>query len=237
MHTKEDFAGGQMQGNRANQEDFYAFKQPDDGSVLAVVADGVGGHAAGQVASKVAVEGFLEGFEHAEGSEAARLSAGLKLANRQVGAAVDADPRNFTGMGTTLVAVHVKNEGLCWISVGDSPLYLFRRNALERLNADHSAASLPAGFKLSRNVLLSALTGERIPLVDAPRKMRPLQFGDLVIAASDGLLTLSDEEIVACCKRGKNRSAARITADLLAAVTAKGKRYQDNTTVALIKIG
>lgn len=237
MQAEEDFAGGQMQGNRANQEDFYAFSQPGDGSLLVVVADGVGGHAAGQVASKVAVQAFLEGFERAKGPETERLSTALAFANLQVAATVEADPRNFSGMGTTLVAVHVKDRALHWISVGDSPLYLFRGNELTRLNADHSAAGLPPGFKLPRNVLLSALTGSSIPLIDAPRKTLALKCSDLLLVASDGVLTLSDEEIAACCIRDKTQSAAGIAAHLLAAVVAKAKRFQDNTTVALIKIG
>lgn len=237
MQAEDDFAGGQLQGNRADQEDCFAFGEQADGSLLIVVADGVGGHAAGHIASKTAVFAFLDAFERTQGRETARLSAALTLANQKVAATINDDPCCLSGMGTTLVAAHINGRSLRWISVGDSILYLIRGGQLTRLNADHSAAGLPPGYKLPRNILLSALTGERIPLIDAPRERLALEPGDILLAASDGLLTLPEEEIIALCAEASRKPAGATVEKLLAAVTAKARRSQDNATVALMKIG
>ena len=105
-----------------------------DGSLLAVVADGMGGHAGGAVASKLAVDAFVHAVEQGGG-----LADGLQDANAAVGEGAAGKPE-LAGMGATLVAAQVRGDEVRWISVGDSPFFLVSAGKLERLNADHSMA-------------------------------------------------------------------------------------------------
>ena len=106
-----------------------------DGSLLAVVADGMGGHAGGAVASKLAVEAFVHAVE--QGGGLADGAAGGQRRGRQGPRAAKPE---LAGMGATLVAAQVRGDEVRWISVGDSPLFLVSAGRLERLNADHSMA-------------------------------------------------------------------------------------------------
>ncbi|HTE80414.1 MAG TPA: protein phosphatase 2C domain-containing protein, partial [Reyranella sp.] len=126
--------GAQHQGARPYQEDSWALKPLADSSLLAVLADGMGGHAGGAVASKVAVDTAVASVE-----KGVSLGAALQAANRAVGAKAAGD-RNLTNMGATFVAVTAKDDEMHWVSVGDSPLYLVADGKIERLNADHSMA-------------------------------------------------------------------------------------------------
>src|SRR5215475_2593844 len=173
--------GDQHQGARPYQEDSWALRPLADGSLLAVVADGMGGHAGGAVASKVAVEAFIHAVEQGGG-----LSDGLQDANAAVGKRAAANPE-LAGMGATLVAAQVRGDEVRWISVGDSPLFLMSAGKLERLNADHSMVPQieemvkrgllteeEAAVHPARHTLREAVMGEPLTLVDkGSRRLGP----------------------------------------------------------------
>jgi serine/threonine protein phosphatase PrpC len=244
-----DFAGDDMVGDRKGQEDYHAFDQLKDGSgLLAILADGMGGHEAGEVASRVAVEAFSHRFgDHSADSTGARLGAALEAANAMLASVIQNEPER-EGMGCTLLAAHISKAGLIWISVGDSPLYLVRKGKIRQLNQDHSMApQIQARLKEGkitaaeaqdhphRNVLLSALTGDEGPeLIDCPNQTLRLMMGDVVILASDGLQTLSEAEIVSVIQT--DGGAKEIANRLLSAVTEKRKARQDNATVQIIRV-
>jgi serine/threonine protein phosphatase PrpC len=129
--------GAAIQGRRSEQQDSFrsvwlAARQ----AWLLVVADGMGGHAAGAVASRVAADTFVSKF-------ATRRSEGVSLDEAMRGALHDAntqiaksqeDAPETTGMGTTLVAAHLGADGVAWIGVGDSPMWIFRNGAINRIN-------------------------------------------------------------------------------------------------------
>jgi len=220
--------GAQHQGARAYQEDSWALRTLADGALLAVLADGMGGHAGGAVASRLAVGAFLMAME--QGSS---LANALDAANRAIGEAARRDPA-LDNMGTTLVAVVVKGEELRWISVGDSPLYLASRSGLTRLNADHSMvpqieALVARGIITAeegarhpgRHTLREAVMGKPLTLIDEGR--RGLQPGDRLLVCSDGIETLDANGIV--------RAAARPAEVVIDAVLAVGAPGQDNVTV------
>lgn len=243
-------ATGAIVGRRAEQQDAVLAEpvERDDGApgLLLIVADGMGGHAGGQVASQVAVETFAGAFRMGRTlAVAERLRAALDIANRAVGAKVLERPE-LGGMGCTLVAALVFGDRVQWISVGDSILAAIRNRELIRLNADHSLApeidraalegrisQAQADSDPDRHVLLSALSGGRIAMIDEGQQR--LGAGALVLLASDGLLSLPASRIA---EIGSGPlSAERKVAALLEAVAADMPDDQDNTAVVAVHCG
>ena len=220
--------GAQHQGDRPYQEDSLAVKQLADGSVLAVLADGMGGHAGGAVASRIAVDTAVAVVE-----KGASLAAALQAANASVGEKAASDP-TLTNMGATFVAVAVSGDGMRWISVGDSPLYLVAGGKIERLNADHSMApqidalvergllsARQAASHPGRHTLREAVMGQPLSLIDeGSRRLAP---GARLLLCSDGVQSL-DEASIATGAAGPVRA-------LIEAVLAVRAPHQDNVTI------
>lgn len=245
----EDLVGhGQIGGARPYQEDDYwitVFSGRGDSDVLMVLADGMGGHRGGDVASLLAVEEFPEAFEKAGGTMAERLRAALDSANAAIGRHA-AENVHCRGMGCTLVALVVTQEGCAhWISVGDSPLWLLPAGAdggestLERLNEDHSMRPVleklasrgriaPEEVDAGSHQLRSAVMGDALSMVDEGRMVR-LARGDRILLASDGLETLPEAEISRICHR--NQTVAEVVSELLEEVENAARPGQDNATV------
>ena len=180
---------------------------------------------------------------------ASPLRKALLAANRAVDQMIATDPDTLGEAGTTLVAAVVERGSIRWISVGDSPLLLWRKGQLSRLNTDHSmrsvfAAKIASGQMRAsdvathpeRNALLSALNGLDIQEIDDPPDAVPLLSGDLVIAASDGLLTLSAIEISKALKKLHKEPALSIVRTLLELVEKKALPKQDNTSIAIVRV-
>jgi PPM family protein phosphatase len=233
------------QGARNYQEDAAAVR-PRAGGLVAVLADGMGGHAGGAVASEVASTRFLDAFVAAEGDERGGLAAALDSANVALAERAAGRPE-LRGMGCTLIGASFGPAGLDWISVGDSPLYLVRRTDILRLNEDHSLAPeldrLAAEGRISwdrarldprRHVLRSALMGSEIELIDASEAPQALQPGDVVVLASDGIHTIPEAEIARLVAAAETPDAAAEA--LLAAVGGAGDPHQDNTTVVVVRV-
>ena len=136
-------AGKQSLGKRDNQEDSFKLvfqDEKDPGSdILMIVADGMGGHAGGEVASKLGCRVFSSNFvSHATATRPRpRLEQSLHAANAAVADKIAQNP-DLRGMGCTLIAALKIDDRLSWVSVGDSILFLFRDGKLSRLNVDHS---------------------------------------------------------------------------------------------------
>jgi len=240
-------AHGQSQGQRERQEDEVGHisgntLDPLGNHSVLVVADGMGGHAAGDAASQAAVRGFLAAYG-TRGQPHDRLRSGLDRANAAIAEETESHPE-WSGMGTTLVAAAVAEAGLQWISVGDSLLCLFRDGKLERLNEDHSMRPVIAELRARGdaetdfyrpNQLRSVLMGDEIAKIDAPEEPFPLKAGDFVVLATDGLETLSDEEIASLLAGDAAGPAAACQA-LLAAVEAKDHPRQDNTSLFVVEV-
>jgi len=235
MRPEIDFAGRSMQGQREDQEDYLALEKLGQ-RLLLVLADGAGGHAAGEHASRNAVEGFLDGFAQSQDATVPTLFAALHEGNRRVAAFAEGDPANLESMATTLLAVVIEKHTLHWISVGDSPLLLFRAGRLERLNADHSMASPGASADGARHHLRSAVRGGNIAMIDWRREPFELQEGDLLVAASDGLWTLPLPEIATHLAVLVSDNAAVIAHELMRLVKSKARPNQDNVTVGILKV-
>ena len=245
------FAARQIPGKREYQEDDYGLLDGRDlgldGSEhsMLLVADGMGGHVGGATASGLLSKTFVEVYPQAAGSIVDRLRDCLEAANNAIADAIAENPE-LDSMGSTLVAAVVASEGLHWISVGDSPLWLFRQGQLERLNADHSMAPILADLVAKgdmteeeaardprRHSLRSAVMGDDIHLIDASAQPVAVEQGDRLLLASDGLLTLSDQEIAAILQKTQDAPLEDSAAALIQAVEAAEHPYQDNTTILL----
>ncbi|AHE54679.1 PP2C family protein-serine/threonine phosphatase [Sphingomonas sanxanigenens] len=234
-------------GKREVQEDAVGWSASHNETgglpALTVIADGMGGHAAGEVASDIAVNGFLDAWRRGEHGGKTTLIEALDQANALISAHVAEHPET-DGMGCTLIAVELDGQTAAfrWISVGDSLLLSVTEAGVERLNADHSYREererlIAAGESLdgapAPNVLRSALMGFDVPLIDDRQDWRAFAPGETLILATDGIETLSDAQILAIV--AANPGANAVAAALVMAVEAAGKPRQDNTTVAVLR--
>jgi len=252
---EQDFAARQYRGRRENQEDYYAFADatsPDEeplSRLLLVLGDGLGAHAGGSVASYLAVGSFIKAFHEQDIAPAWRLRVALEAANETLGILLNRLPTISNSMGTTLVAALVTPTSLQWISVGDSPLFLYRDGKVQRINADHSLAPIleervrrgelteeDAAHHPDRHTLQSALLGYPLTMVDALMEPMELRKGDIVVGASDGINTLSDRQLEDLLSFGRHTTADKIADAIIFAIRRANLERQDNTTVGVMKI-
>lgn len=243
-------------GRRDYQEDAVAVDFPTGAGVgFAVVSDGMGGHAAGDVASKIVVTEVFSELKLRTGDAPAMesdLSAVLRAAVFSANECIRYHAETYPGtrgMGATLVAPIFVDNRLYWVSVGDSPLYLYRDGVLSRLNEDHSMVPqidylVRAGLMdpltglnhPDRHCLTSVLAGAPIPMLDCQAEPVALRPGDIVLAASDGLLFLEDSRIEDHLRWGETRKSAEIGARILDDIEKLDDPDQDNVSICVVKV-
>ncbi len=221
--------GRQRQGN----EDNFFVRAP-----LFVVADGMGGAQAGEVASEIAVRSFDEALPHGSLPEA--LAGVIEAANRQIHERARAD-ESLHGMGTTTTAAYVSDDEVVIAHVGDSRAYLHRNGDLIRLTKDHSlVGELVARGKLTeeqaeqhpqRSVITRALGPEANVQVDVD--IFPAKAGDLFLLCSDGLTSMVHEPKLPPLFEDAE-SLEVLGKRLIDAANAAGGR--DNITVILFRL-
>ncbi len=249
-----DVFGASHKGLRRRHNEDAFLVRPDLG--LLVVADGMGGHAAGEVAAAIAVrevERYLDASRveaggaarqggEAQSAAAARLGGSIESAHRSVTAAVERN-LGLRGMGATIVAALVDCESSTAIlaHVGDSRAYVFRDRRLELLTSDHSWVheQVVAGLLSEedarthplKNVVTRALGGAQDPVVDVTEVA--LKPGDVLMLCSDGLNTmLSDVEIENVMAREAALEA--LSQELIDEANRRGGI--DNITVILLRM-
>lgn len=251
-----DAASAISQGARAYQEDALITEfSSGSGLGLVVLADGMGGHAAGDVASKIVVtEVFRElstlraDMAKSSGCICDALQKAARQANETLKHHVVAHPET-RGMGATLVSTVIVGRKLYWISIGDSPLFLFRDNALVQLNEDHSLSRtidmmVQSGVLSAedgenhpdRNMLTSALLGEPIPEIDCPSDPTLLRAGDILIVASDGLQFLTNAEIEKLLRERPFGKSSDIVGALMSSLKIQNDPDLDNVSMSVIQI-
>jgi len=205
---------------------------------LLAVADGMGGHQAGEIASQIALKTLKEGLLSVRGKEPMPcLESAAALANEKV---YSSSMTNYEweGMGTTLTALWVVNDKGYLVHIGDSRAYLFRNGQLQHLTDDHSyVGELIRSGSLTfdearrhprRNILTRALGTERT--VDIDSKELALIRGDLILLCTDGLYeVIPDSELVEILNR--NLELRATTRELLDLALKRGG--PDNITVVL----
>src|SRR5579884_2000189 len=204
-----------------------------------VVADGMGGAQAGEVASQIAIEAFEDGLPDS-GSPEERLAERVVAANQRIHELAATEP-DRAGMGTTLTAAYVDDGQLAIAHVGDSRAYRFRDGRLDRLTQDHSLVEeLVRQQKLTpeqaaehpqRSIITRALGPE--PKVEVDTWTYPLRAGDVVLLCSDGLTSMISEEDVAEILSGA-QTLDQAGRRLIDAANDAGGR--DNITVVLFRL-
>jgi PPM family protein phosphatase len=256
LDTRFDVASAISQGRRPYQEDALVadFSLGADFG-FAVLADGMGGHAAGDVASKIVVTEVFSELKLQSGDPSAFSTSLPEILRDAAVAANDcvkghiAAHAETTGMGATLLAPVLVGRKLYWISIGDSPLLLYRDGEVRQLNEDHSMAPqidfmVRTGILSEdvgrnhpdRSCLISVLGGEDIPRIDCPAEPLDLRHGDILIAASDGLQYLTMPEIEDVLLTHGDRPSAWLANALLARLDAYGDPEQDNASFAVVKV-
>lgn len=230
------WATGTHQGRVRDNNQDSVFPTSDgrtDGPLVIGVADGMGGHVAGEVASRTALESAIA---LAGATPAERILAG----NDAVVAATDRDPR-LRGMGTTLTLAEVHPDGGVVLGhVGDSRAYLLHAGEMRLITTDHTVvADYVATGKISeadaanhpqRSILTRAVGVTRDLSVDQiPERMQP---GDRLMICSDGLTTMvSDEEISHSLSEGSPEEAVWTLIE-----QANHAGGYDNITVAIVQL-
>ena len=218
---------------RGNEDSSYA-QAP-----VFVVADGMGGAQAGEVASQMVVDAFSAGLP-GDGTPEERLSVVVQRANREIHERSRSEAEN-AGMGTTVTAAYLDADAVVLAHVGDSRAYLLRDGELSRLTEDHSLVEeLLRGGKLTeeealehpqRSVITRALGIE--PIVEIDTWTYPLRPGDVVLLCSDGLTSMiSERQVQELLAEAEDLGSAGDR--LIEAANAAGGR--DNITVVLFRV-
>lgn len=235
---------------RQHNEDSYLV---EDAARLFLVADGMGGHAAGEIASRIAVDSISEFIVHTKEDDGTwphaydenykrstnRLMAAVRMANTRVLEAMRKDAR-LRGMGTTVVACMADDNMMSVAHVGDSRAYLIRDKKLSRITNDHSWVfeQVQAGMLTEaeaekhplRNVITRALGGALQVVPDASEI--ECQPGDVYLLCSDGLTGMvPEEEIQRIVTENDDLEAA--CQRLIEAANERGGL--DNVTAVLVK--
>jgi serine/threonine protein phosphatase PrpC len=221
---------------RTTNEDSHLARAP-----VFVIADGMGGAQAGEVASQLAIAHFADALPGAEADSAEqRLTAAVQEANAEIHALSESDARR-AGMGTTLTAAYVGPVEVTFAHVGDSRAYLLRDGELERITEDHSLVEeLLRQGRLTeeeaeehpqRSIITRALGPE--PDVDVDTFTLSAADRDVYLICSDGLTSMVSEPTVAEIMREAPDITAAAERLVAAALEAGGR---DNVTVVLFRV-
>lgn len=232
---------------RERNEDYYCYFEPDEDEAfqargrLLVVADGMGGHEGGEIASGLAVDMVRNTWANESGEPRGLLLKALQNAQSAIQDYAREHPE-FAGMGTTCTAVALIGDALYYAHVGDTRLYLIRSGAIQRLTHDHSLVQRlidtgtlteeEAAGHPNRNVLLSALGMKGEVSVDLAEAGVPLEPGDTLLVCTDGLHgQVTDAELLDAATRHEPRDACRELVQL-----AKDRGGPDNITVQIVRL-
>jgi serine/threonine protein phosphatase PrpC len=235
---------------KGNEDSLVA--NPEQG--LFVVADGMGGHAAGEIASRVAVEAINEfvtltggdeeitwpfGLDESMSYDGNRLKTAIRHANRRV-LEVTKERAEYEGMATTVAAVLMEGDLAHIAHVGDSRIYLFHAGEFQQLTSDHSWVNeqVRSGILSAdqarthplRNVVTRALGGRAELHVDM--QSRPMVAGDVLLLCSDGLTTMAPDDVIAKILGECGDDLDRAAHALVDEANARGG--EDNVTVLLL---
>ena len=226
---------------RQQNQDAYAAKVMEDGRVIALVCDGMGGARAGNIASTMAVEVFMERFDQEDRAlpEEERMLRAAAQANQEVfGRSIQDEA--CTGMGTTIVAALAGRGEAVILNEGDSRAYHVNAGGIVLITRDHSLVEdLVERGELTReqarthphkNLITRALGAEPVLMADCFRQ--PLNEGDYLLLCSDGLSNVVNEQemLYEVIHGGAPEHCCQRLLDI-----ALGRGAPDNVTVVLVR--
>lgn len=233
---------------RTNNEDAVLFKKAEDGlkgkGMMLLVADGMGGHLAGEIASGMAVESISETYFHqSKGSNVADiLKQAFQLANKKIFQSAS-NNEQYKGMGTTCTVIVIEGKKLFYAHAGDSRAYHFRNKTLKQITTDHTyvqdlvnAGSISleeADTHPQRNILTNAMGTKPEIKVDAAQYDTELVYGDRLMVCSDGLYDYFNAKELEEILSGEQISNI---ADFLLS-EAKRRGGHDNISFVLAQLG
>jgi serine/threonine protein phosphatase PrpC len=233
--------------HRAENQDYYCYSEPDDDldferkGRLVVVADGMGGHEGGKLASTLAVEAVRDGYlNHPDGDPRQALQTAFQDGHAAIQEYIRHHPE-LHGLGTTCTAATILDSRLYYGHVGDSRLYLIRGDHISLLTRDHSQVARlvqdglitpeEAAVHPQRNVLTAAM-GVEPAAADFSDTPLTLESGDVLLISTDGLHGLvSDQELLATASTLLPAEACKELVRM-----AKERGGFDNITVQILKI-
>lgn len=238
-------------GRRESQQD-AAYAAANDEAVFAVICDGMGGIAGGQLASTTAVEAFTEYYQYynqgsKEGTDGQWMQTAIEAVDDIVYSLKDAEGHRV-GAGTTLIAITVNENRLHWVSVGDSRIYLFRGDEMAKVTNDHNYflkldQQREEGTISNEQYHTEARKGEALIsfvgmggllLIDINEDDFYLEPGDTILLCTDGLYrTISENQMFQIIRQ--ERTAKDIVRRFDAMIAERNSSYQDNYTFILIK--
>lgn len=224
---------------REKNEDAFWF---DESLGVVVVADGMGGHAAGEVASRLAVEVIQERLRSAANRNGGTLTEAIAEANRRIYHDAQSNVA-YRSMGTTVAVALFSPVGVHVAHVGDSRVYSIRNDELTLVTRDHSllneyldlgvlSPEAASGFP-RKNVITRALGHEEDVMVDV--QCLPVKDGDHWLVCSDGLSDLVQDEEILVHVRCAGGDLVRACQGLIELANARGGR--DNITVVIVRVG
>jgi len=234
--------------HRDENQDYYCYAEPEDEEEfahkgrLAVIADGMGGHEGGQVASRIAVERVRDAYlAQPDGDPRENLIAAFCEAHSAIQQYAHDHPE-LEGMGTTCTCAVLKNNQLYYGHVGDSRLYLLRQGAISLVTEDHSYVQglvrqgmltpEEAAVHPQRNILTAALGTESAVPADFSQEPMPLAPGDVLLLCTDGLHGLvSDRDLLFSAGGSPAGDACQELVKM-----AKNRGGFDNITVQILRI-
>jgi protein phosphatase len=232
---------------REKNEDSHAEYPLPDGSVLLIVADGMGGHGHGDVASQIAIRVIGEVFQGTTSTDPReRLHQGFITANQQIIA--EAERIGGAGMGTTCVAVYVTGDQAWVAHIGDSRIYHVREGQVVWRTTDHTRvqkmvemgllAAAAAKDHPDANVVTRALGYAQLAdgtVIEPELRMEPLQLvpGDSLVLCSDGLYDDIDDHEISGALPGHTPEQAAI----MLVATANNRGGHDNITCTVLTFG
>ncbi|MDC3378835.1 Stp1/IreP family PP2C-type Ser/Thr phosphatase [Planctomycetota bacterium] len=256
MKIREDIALGQHSHvgmARTENQDFFGYWEPDDDRAfdlkgrLVVVCDGMGGHAGGEIASRMAVKTVIETYEAADSDNIMdTLRKAIEDANHVVYSEGKKPGKEvLAGMGTTATAIVHRRDMIYFGQVGDSRAYLIRGNQIQQMTKDHSLVQQLVDEGLlekdemenhpDKNVILRSLGVKSSVEVDI--SYAPIAAGDMYLLCSDGLTGLvSDDEVLKIVMDGMNNGEG--LRKVCEALVDRANQYggHDNITVQILQV-
>ncbi len=218
MPRRVSISGASHVGALEKNDDVHWDEEAPDGRQVAVVCDGGGGEKAGREAATTVVEAFIDRWKQCPSwtDPTHRLRQALAGAHESADHRIEADTR-LRDIGTTLVATEIDEGKTHWISVGNSPLWhwSYANGRLRRLNERENT-----GLETIRDIEEGSVT---------------FSVGDILVAASDGLNTLSAGELAEAIEAGRREDRGSLAAGLVLKTIAKARRDQDNVTAVVIE--